>query len=113
MASDWIKGHEVKGEEEIPIGSGAVFRKGLRHIAAYRDNDGEVHRMSAVCPHMKCIVTWNASERSWADPFALRSHSALTFSPSRPGGILFSEKRKSTRYISAAAREGSPSPDPG
>jgi glycine/D-amino acid oxidase-like deaminating enzyme/nitrite reductase/ring-hydroxylating ferredoxin subunit len=68
MAGDWIKGHAVKEEEDIPIGSGAVIRKGLKHIAVFRDEHGEPHRMSAVCPHMKCIVTWNASERTWDCP---------------------------------------------
>jgi glycine/D-amino acid oxidase-like deaminating enzyme/nitrite reductase/ring-hydroxylating ferredoxin subunit len=68
LASDWLKGHDVKGEEEIAAGSGAVIRKGLGHVAVYRDDEGEVHRMSAVCPHMKCIVTWNGSEKSWDCP---------------------------------------------
>lgn len=68
LASDWIKGHPVKDEAQIPAEGGAVIRQGLRHVAVYRDENGETHRMSAVCPHMKCIVTWNASERTWDCP---------------------------------------------
>lgn len=68
LAVDWVKSHPVKDEDSIPLGSGAVIRKGLRHIAVYRDEHGEAHRMSAVCPHMKCVVTWNASERTWDCP---------------------------------------------
>ena len=67
--ADWFKGHETEDEREIPIGSGAVVRHGLSHIAAYRDEGGLLHRMSAACPHMKALVTWNASERTWDCPF--------------------------------------------
>ena len=65
---DWIKGHETSDEKDIPPGSGAVIRHGLNHVAAFRDEGGELHRMSAVCPHMKCLVTWNGSEKSWDCP---------------------------------------------
>jgi glycine/D-amino acid oxidase-like deaminating enzyme/nitrite reductase/ring-hydroxylating ferredoxin subunit len=37
-------------------------------IAAYRDTDGELHTVSAVCPHMGCLVAWNDGERSWDCP---------------------------------------------
>jgi nitrite reductase/ring-hydroxylating ferredoxin subunit len=79
LAADWVRGHTVKDEGDIPLGSGAVIRKGMRQIAVYRDEHGEAHRMSAVCPHMKCIVTWNASERTWDCPchgsrFACQGH---------------------------------------
>ncbi len=67
--ADWVKGHETGDERDLPLCSGAVVRHGLKHIAAYRDENGTLHRMSAVCPHMKAIVTWNASERTWDCPF--------------------------------------------
>jgi len=37
-------------------------------VAAYRDDDGEYHAVSAVCPHMGCLVEWNDGERSWDCP---------------------------------------------
>ena len=37
-------------------------------VAAYRDGDGQVHAVSAVCPHMGCLVTWNDGEESWDCP---------------------------------------------
>ncbi|WP_436927994.1 FAD-dependent oxidoreductase [Halosimplex amylolyticum] len=37
-------------------------------VAAYRDEDGEVHAVSAVCPHMGCLVSWNDGEESWDCP---------------------------------------------
>ena len=52
----------------FPPGDGAVIRHGLKHVAAYRDEQGDLHRMSAVCPHLKCIVTWNGSEKTFDCP---------------------------------------------
>jgi glycine/D-amino acid oxidase-like deaminating enzyme len=53
---------------EIPPGEGAVVRHGLKRIAAYRDPAGMVHRRSAVCVHLGCIVAWNSLEKTWDCP---------------------------------------------
>ena len=66
--ADWLKGHGTADEAGVLPGTGAVIKEGLKHIAAYRDEEGVMHRMSAVCPHLKCIVTWNGSEKSWDCP---------------------------------------------
>jgi glycine/D-amino acid oxidase-like deaminating enzyme/nitrite reductase/ring-hydroxylating ferredoxin subunit len=55
-------------EGDIPNGSGAVIRRGLSKIAAYRDASGGLYEFSAVCPHMGCVVHWNPVERSWDCP---------------------------------------------
>jgi len=33
-----------------------------------RQGDGKVNTFSAICPHMKGFVAWNASEMSWDCP---------------------------------------------
>jgi Rieske Fe-S protein len=66
--ADWLTGGEPEGEKEIPPGTGAVLRRGKRKIAVYRDEQGEVHECSAVCPHLGCIVHWNPVEKSWDCP---------------------------------------------
>jgi len=63
----WLTGSQVR-LEEIPSGSGAVLRRGLSKVAVYRDEDGNVHECSAVCPHLQCIVQWNAAEDTWDCP---------------------------------------------
>jgi glycine/D-amino acid oxidase-like deaminating enzyme/nitrite reductase/ring-hydroxylating ferredoxin subunit len=65
---DWLTPSEVESEREIEPDSGAVLRRGLSKIAVYRDGDGKCHEMSAVCPHLGCIVQWNAAEHSWDCP---------------------------------------------
>jgi glycine/D-amino acid oxidase-like deaminating enzyme/nitrite reductase/ring-hydroxylating ferredoxin subunit len=54
--------------EQLARGAGAVLRDGLKKIAVYRDDSGSVHRFSAVCPHLACIVEWNSAERTWDCP---------------------------------------------
>jgi Rieske Fe-S protein len=64
----WLTGSEADDVSEIPPGSGAVMRNGLKKIACYRDSRGELHRLSATCPHLGAIVTWNADEGTWDCP---------------------------------------------
>jgi Rieske Fe-S protein len=49
-------------------GEGRVVAAGLGQAAVYRDDAGELHRLSARCTHLGCIVRWNAAERSWDCP---------------------------------------------
>jgi nitrite reductase/ring-hydroxylating ferredoxin subunit len=65
---DWMTGGDVRSEEEIPKGSGAIVRHGLHKHAVYRCPNGTVHRLSAVCPHLGAIVRWNAEECTWDCP---------------------------------------------
>jgi glycine/D-amino acid oxidase-like deaminating enzyme/nitrite reductase/ring-hydroxylating ferredoxin subunit len=66
--ADYITAGEIKDETELKPGQGGLMRSGLTKLALYRDDDGTLHKMSAVCPHMKCIVHWNGVEKSWDCP---------------------------------------------
>jgi glycine/D-amino acid oxidase-like deaminating enzyme/nitrite reductase/ring-hydroxylating ferredoxin subunit len=65
---DWLTPSEVESVHEIEPGCGALLRRGLRKVAVYRDGNGKAHEMSAVCPHLGCIVHWNDAEKSWDCP---------------------------------------------
>jgi glycine/D-amino acid oxidase-like deaminating enzyme/nitrite reductase/ring-hydroxylating ferredoxin subunit len=65
---DWLTPSEVESAHEIEPGCGAVLRRGMRKVAVYRDGNGKAHEMSAVCPHLGCIVHWNNAEQSWDCP---------------------------------------------
>ncbi len=66
--TDLLTGGDVASPEEIKAGEGAVLRRGLTKIAAYRDDAGQLHECSAICPHLGCVVAWNGAEKSWDCP---------------------------------------------
>ncbi len=57
-------------KEDVPpaLDSGYVVRRGSRKVAVYCDHEGQLHECSAVCPHLKCIVSWNPVEKTWDCP---------------------------------------------
>jgi len=57
---------EVYGE--IANGEGKIMRVNGQQVAAYRDSNGVLNKLSPVCPHMKCIVHWNTAEKTWDCP---------------------------------------------
>jgi glycine/D-amino acid oxidase-like deaminating enzyme/nitrite reductase/ring-hydroxylating ferredoxin subunit len=65
---DWLTGGDVGSIDEITPGNGAVVVESGRKIAVYRDERGTVHRRSAVCPHLGCIVAWNPAAGTWDCP---------------------------------------------
>lgn len=66
--TSYVTPGDVASADEIAPNTGAVVREGLKKIAIFRDEAGEVHRHSAVCPHLGCIVAWNPSTSSWDCP---------------------------------------------
>lgn len=66
--SSWLTFGDVGSVNDIPNDSGAVIRRGLRKIAAYRDSGGKITECSAVCTHLYCIVDWNDTEKTWDCP---------------------------------------------
>ncbi len=65
---DWFQGGEVESADEIPAGQGALLRDGAKQLAVYRDDQGDLHVLSAVCTHLGGIVSWNPAEKSWDCP---------------------------------------------
>jgi glycine/D-amino acid oxidase-like deaminating enzyme/nitrite reductase/ring-hydroxylating ferredoxin subunit len=66
--ADKLTAGEVEGAEEVAGGSGSVVRRGLTKVAVYRDEQGNLHEYSAICPHLGCVVSWNSAEKSWDCP---------------------------------------------
>ena len=66
--TDAVTPGDVESVDDIAKGAGGIVRKGLSKIAVYRDDDGTIHSMSAVCVHLGCIVTWNSAEKTWDCP---------------------------------------------
>ncbi|MEV0647390.1 FAD-dependent oxidoreductase [Phytomonospora sp. NPDC050363] len=60
------------GEEtavgELACGKGTVLRVDGTPTAVYRDDDGSLHAVSAICTHLGCTVAFNDAERTWECP---------------------------------------------
>ena len=68
FATDWLRTLVGPTLESVDPGEGRVVREGRSPIAVSRDESGELRSVSAVCPHMYCVVDWNDAEESWDCP---------------------------------------------
>lgn len=60
---------DITDIEDLAPGSGGVLNTGLsKPIAVFKDEGGKVVKMSALCPHMKGVVCWNPTEKSFDCP---------------------------------------------
>ena len=66
--TDWISKGDVADAEKIKAGEGAIISSGLKKTAVYRDDENILHAFTAVCPHLGCIVNWNADEKTFDCP---------------------------------------------
>jgi glycine/D-amino acid oxidase-like deaminating enzyme/nitrite reductase/ring-hydroxylating ferredoxin subunit len=55
------------GADPAP-GEGLIAGSGLEQHAVYREEGGKLHRLSARCTHLGCIVAWNPVEHTWDCP---------------------------------------------
>jgi len=68
LAKDYLKPSDTKTLEEVMPGEGKLVSLDGDKLAVYRNETGQVSVLSAVCPHMKCLVHWNAADHSWDCP---------------------------------------------
>jgi glycine/D-amino acid oxidase-like deaminating enzyme/nitrite reductase/ring-hydroxylating ferredoxin subunit len=54
--------------ETVGQGEARVLKAGAQKLAIYRDPQGDLHALSAVCTHMGCTVAFNTAERTWDCP---------------------------------------------
>src|SRR5690606_6322403 len=72
VAKHLIKDHLIYGEikelKELNPGEGKTIIIDGEKVATYRDDGKKLHLVSAICPHMGCVVHWNNGEKSWDCP---------------------------------------------
>ncbi len=66
--AEYVGPGDVKSEDELQPGQGALIRSGLAQVATYKAEDGTIIRRSPVCTHMGCLVHWNGFEKCWDCP---------------------------------------------
>jgi glycine/D-amino acid oxidase-like deaminating enzyme/nitrite reductase/ring-hydroxylating ferredoxin subunit len=59
---------DISSAEDLAPGEAGIFRAGVKRVAAYRDETGVAHVVSARCTHLGCTVAWNDAERTWDCP---------------------------------------------
>ncbi|KAK3314219.1 FAD dependent oxidoreductase-domain-containing protein [Apodospora peruviana] len=60
---------DITDIEDLAKGSGGVLNpKTSKPVAIYKDENGKVTTFSALCPHLKGVVCWNAAEKSFDCP---------------------------------------------
>ncbi|HEU4809964.1 MAG TPA: FAD-dependent oxidoreductase [Sphingomicrobium sp.] len=57
-----------KSYDDLGNGEGAVLAIDGEKVAAFRDDSGNIHAVSAKCTHMGCILGWNPTDRTWDCP---------------------------------------------
>ncbi|HJV86020.1 MAG TPA: FAD-dependent oxidoreductase [Noviherbaspirillum sp.] len=65
---DYMKSAEVTRLADVPRGEGRIVDIAGDKLAVYRDEAYQLHVVSPVCTHLKCVVHWNQAERSWDCP---------------------------------------------
>ena len=56
------------GLESLARGQGAVLELDGKQIAVYKDDKGQIVKLSPVCTHQGCTVGWNEAEKTWDCP---------------------------------------------
>ncbi|MGQ9424500.1 FAD-dependent oxidoreductase [Gilvimarinus sp. F26214L] len=68
LGSDYLGVEKLETLDQVRAGEGRVARFRGENYAIYRSPQGELSALSPVCPHMKCMVHWNAADVSWDCP---------------------------------------------
>jgi glycine/D-amino acid oxidase-like deaminating enzyme/nitrite reductase/ring-hydroxylating ferredoxin subunit len=67
-----IKGRIARPEadsvRELKRGAGMIIGSRRKKVAAFRDCNGNLFKLSPVCPHLGCYVRWNSAESTWDCP---------------------------------------------
>jgi glycine/D-amino acid oxidase-like deaminating enzyme/nitrite reductase/ring-hydroxylating ferredoxin subunit len=68
MLRDRLAKAEADSTDAIKFGEGMLVKLDGKKVAAYRDEAGKLTLLSPVCTHLKCIVKWNAVDKTWDCP---------------------------------------------
>ncbi|MBA2250519.1 MAG: FAD-dependent oxidoreductase [Chitinophagaceae bacterium] len=66
--ADYLKAGDIKSVKDLAPNEGAILNVGLHKVAAYRSTSGTLNAYTAICPHLGCVLQWNADETSFDCP---------------------------------------------
>ncbi len=68
LVDSFIKGQDSQ-PENLALEQGSIVKRGMTtRLAFYKDDKGQLHAFSSVCPHMGCSVSWNSTEKTFDCP---------------------------------------------
>lgn len=67
LAKDYLD-PDKNALKSVSPGEGKVVTVEGEQLAVHRDREGRLSVVSAVCPHMKCVVHWNPEDSTWDCP---------------------------------------------
>lgn len=68
LVGDRLKANLALSAKDLKPGQSAIVHVGGKNAAAYRDDAGNLHAVSAACTHLGCLVNFNTAERTWDCP---------------------------------------------
>ena len=68
LVRDRLGRAQSKSLRGFPRNHGKIINLQGKKVAAYRNEQGRVSFCSPVCTHLKCIVAWNDTEKTWDCP---------------------------------------------
>ncbi len=68
FVADRARTWRPRSVDDLSAGEGDIVNLDGDTVAAFRDDDGVVHAVTADCTHLGCRVTFNTAERSWDCP---------------------------------------------
>ncbi|CCC14850.1 hypothetical protein SMACR_07575 [Sordaria macrospora] len=98
---------DIQDIEDLPRGCGGVLNKAdtKKPIAVYKDENGNVKKFSALCPHLKGVVCWNAVEKSFDCPVhgSRFSKEGICVSGPAKAGLSPADEAAEKEQVAAAA----------
>jgi glycine/D-amino acid oxidase-like deaminating enzyme/nitrite reductase/ring-hydroxylating ferredoxin subunit len=68
LVGDRLRRPDAKDVADVKAGEGKIVAAGGERLAVFRRDDGGLHVVSAICPHLGCQVHFNNAERTWDCP---------------------------------------------
>lgn len=71
VAAHLVSGYlsrKLTSYDEIGRAQAAILKIDGKQVAAFRDEEGSLYAVSAICTHMGCLVGWNEVDRTWDCP---------------------------------------------
>lgn len=68
LVGDWLARPKRMAPSDLERGEGQIIKLDGQRVACSRDENGQIHKVSAICTHLGCLVRWNGAEQTWDCP---------------------------------------------